>query len=69
MPDFDKLEQEAKQAADQHPGQVDDAISKGEQEVDQRLGGSHSSEVGKGGEELEKELGTYAAPQPPDQPQ
>ena len=69
MPDFNELEQDAKKFADQHPQQVDEAVTKGEQQVDQRLGESHSADVAKGGDELEKELGTLAAPQPPDQQQ
>ncbi len=68
MADFDKLEQEARQAAQGHSQQVDEAISKGEQEVDQRVGQDHASQVQEAGNELEKELGTLQAPQPPDQP-
>lgn len=67
MPDFDKLEQEAQQAAQGHSEQVDEAISKGEQEVDQRAGQDHASQVQEAGSELEKELGTQQAPQPPNQ--
>ncbi len=67
MADFYKLEQEARQAAQGHSQQVDEAISKGEQEVDQRVGQDHASQVQEAGNELEKELGTPQAPQPPDQ--
>ncbi len=67
MADFEKLEQEAQQAAQAHSQQVDEAISKGEQEVDQRVGQDHASQVQEGGNELEKELGTVQAPQPPEQ--
>ena len=66
MPDFNELEQDARKLAGEHPESVDKAVTEGEQQVDQRLGGSHDSDVEKGGEELEKELGTYSAPQPPD---
>ncbi len=67
MADFEKLEQEAQQAAQGHSQQVDEAISKGEQEIDQRVGQDHASEVQGAGTEIEKELGTVQAPQPPEQ--
>jgi MT0933-like antitoxin protein len=67
MPDFDKLEQEAQQAAQGHSEQVDQAISKGEQDVDQRMGQEHASQVQEAGTEVEKELGTQQGQQPPNQ--
>lgn len=66
MPDFEKLDQEAQKAAQGHSEQVDEAISKGEQEVDGRIGEDHASQVGEAGTEIEKELGTLQAPPPPD---
>lgn len=67
MPDFDKLEQEAQQAAEGHSQQVDEAVTKGEQEVDQRVGQDHASQVQDAGSELEKELGTAQGAQDPNQ--
>jgi hypothetical protein len=72
MPDFDKLEQEAQQAAEGHSSQVDEAVTKGEQGIDQRVGQDHASQVQDAGSELEKELGTdqggsAADQQPPGQ--
>jgi hypothetical protein len=67
MADFDNLEQEAQKAAEGHPSQVDEAVSKGEQDLDQSVGQDRAGDVGKVGSELEKELGTEQAPQPPDQ--
>lgn len=57
MPDFQKLEHEAQQAAQGHPDEVDKAVSKGEQEADQRVGQEHASQVEEAGTALEKELG------------
>lgn len=67
MPDFEKLQQEAEKEIEGHPRQVDEAVSRGEQEVDRRVGQDRASDVQKAGDELEKELGTFQAPQPPDQ--
>lgn len=67
MPDFEKLEQEADKELQDHPQQADEAIAKGEQDLDQRVGQSRASDVQRAGDELEKELGTQSAPQPPDQ--
>lgn len=69
MADFEKLEQEAKQAAQGHSQQVDEAISKGEQEIDQRVGQDHAAQVQEAGNELEKKLGTLQAPPAPQPPQ
>ncbi|HET6965388.1 MAG TPA: Rv0909 family putative TA system antitoxin [Acidimicrobiales bacterium] len=69
MADFEKLEEEAKQAAQGHSQQVDEGISKGEQEIDQRVGQDHASQVQQAGDALEKELGTLQAPQAPQPPQ
>jgi hypothetical protein len=57
MPDFQKIEQEAKEAAQGHSSQVDEAMTRGEQEVDQRIGQEHADQVQKAGDAMEKELG------------
>lgn len=57
MTDFEKIEQEAQQAAQDHPDQVDEGITKGEQLIDQRIGQDHADDVQKVGDALEKELG------------
>lgn len=70
MPDFEKLEQEAQQEAQGHSQQVDDAITKGEQEADQRVGQDHDSQVQQAGAALERELGGQSeeGQQRPNQP-
>jgi hypothetical protein len=67
MADFDKLEQEAQQAAESHSGDVDKAISEGEHQVDDRVGQDGSSQVQDAGNDVEKELGTEQASPPPGQ--
>lgn len=62
MVDFDKVEQEAQKAAQGHSKQVDEAVSKGEQDADQRLGKDHDSQVQDVGNEVEKELGAQGSP-------
>jgi hypothetical protein len=57
MPDFEKLEQEETQAAQDHSSQVDDAVQQGEQDIDQRIGQDHADDVTRAGDALEKELG------------
>ena len=52
MPDFEEIEQEAKD----HSKQVDEAIDKVEHEADERADGKDHGLIDKGAAELEKEL-------------
>ncbi|MDE3203289.1 MAG: hypothetical protein KGQ66_03595 [Acidobacteriota bacterium] len=64
MADFDKIEQEARKEAEDHPQQLDRAVTEGEQEVDQRVGQDHAPEVQQAAGEIEKELGDQPSGQP-----
>jgi hypothetical protein len=52
MPDFDDIEQEAKD----HSQQVDEGIDKAEHEADDKTGGKDRGLIDKAGGEAEKEL-------------
>jgi MT0933-like antitoxin protein len=52
MPDFDDIEQEAKE----HSEQVDAGVDKAEHEADESVGGKDSGLIDKGGAELEKDI-------------
>lgn len=67
MSDFESLRQEAEHEAEGHPAQVDEGVTKAEEEVDDKTGGSYSSDVGRAGSELEDELGDNQAAPPPQQ--
>lgn len=57
MSDFQKMEQEAEQAAQGHSSEVDQGVQDAEQGIDQRVGEGHADDVQKAGDALEKELG------------
>ena len=62
--DFNKIVDEAKKLAGEHPEQAKEALDKAENILDERTGGKFTDQIHQGGDTVEGQLGLPADDQP-----
>ena len=66
MPDFKALINKAKDLAGKHPDQVSKGVDKGEDFAENKLGDKYDSQIKKGGDMVEGQLGVHDTEREPE---
>ena len=66
MPDFKSLINKAKDLAGKHPDQVSKGVDKGEDFAENKLGDKYDSQIKKGGDMVEGQLGVHDTEREPE---